>query len=116
MAIYKLSCTNLELLVDTDEQKIVIHRTQYFEGKFPQETIINFKDLINVYNEELSFDVFNSKGTGTIKFEYPGCPEGGDIIFDALDYENMVQYKMKYSAEAKKIVDVLKKVIKNNNN
>lgn len=112
MAEYRLPCTNLELVVDSCKETVTLHRTQYFEGKFPEETVIRFDELQNVYNESLSFDVFNLKGTGTLMFEYPGCPKGGDMIFDALEYENMAQYKMKDAKKAEEIYQYLLQVIK----
>lgn len=112
MAKYELPCTNLDLIVDTYSETITLHRTHFFEGRFPEETVIKFDELQNVYNESLSFDVFNLKGTGTLMFEYPGCPDGGDMIFEALEYENMAQYKMKYADKAKEIYDYLLDMIK----
>ncbi len=99
MATYSVSCVGAKLTLDTDQQTVTIQRDPNVLMALPAETVCRIHPG---KGPEHTFQDFGyGHGTGMIKFLYPGCPAGGDILLGHTTHENIVQYKGRAANDAK---------------
>jgi hypothetical protein len=112
MAHYTVSCAEATLTMDTDAGNIVIKRSGRNGLNLPALSEFRLADIAAVEHQYTSF--MPGKGTGTIKFVYPGCPEGGDMLMGFTTHENMVQYKGNRKADADALLAALMPIVEAN--
>lgn len=112
MAIYEVGCTEATLRMDTERDLITIERKNRIQFQLPPLTEIKISEVMQV--EHRFFGAMESKGTGTFKFIYPGCPSGGNAITGFSTNENMVQYSGKHKLEAATFYAALKPFVEAN--
>jgi len=108
MALYEVGCTEATLRMDTEEDLIIIERKNRIQLNLPPKTEIKISELTGV--EHRFFGAIETRGTGTYKFLYPGCPQGGDMLTGFSTHENMVQYSGKHKKEADAFNAALKEI------
>lgn len=109
MAMYTVSCVGAKLTLDTDQKTVTIQRDPQVLMALPAETVWPVSDLENVEHKFQDFGY--GHGTGMIKFLYPGCPAGGDMLLGHTTHENIVQYKGRAADDAKAFIDALKAML-----
>lgn len=105
MATYSVSCVGATLTLDTDQQTVTIQRDPNVLMALPAETVLPVSTLEKAEHKFQDFGY--GHGTGMIKFLYPGCPAGGDILLGHTTHENIVQYKGRAANDAKAFLDAL---------
>ncbi len=105
MATYSVSCVGATLTLDTDQQTVTIQRDPNVLMALPAETVLPVSTLEKAEHKFQDFGY--GHGTGMIKFLYPGCPAGGDILLGHTTNENIVQYKGRAAKDAKAFLDAL---------
>ena len=110
MATYSVSCVGAKLTLDTDQQTVTIQRDPNVLMALPAETVLPVSTLEKAEHKFQDFGY--GHGTGMIKFLYPGCPAGGDILLGHTTHENIVQYKGRAANDAKAFLDALNALLK----
>ncbi len=113
MAVYQVACSDAKLILDTDKGLITITRSNRYGTKLPPVTEIKLSEVTAYEEQYLTYGI-ESKGSGAIKFVYPGCPSGGDLIMGFSTHENYVQYKAPARADAIKLLNALKPIVEEN--
>jgi len=113
MPIYQVACADAKLTMDTDKDSITITRSSRYQLNLPSVTEIKLSEVTAIEYEYLTYGI-EAKGTGAIKFQYPGCPQGGDLLMGFATHENIVQYKAPSKADANKFIEALKPIVEQN--
>ena len=111
MAIYNVGCVGAKLSLDTDNDLITIKRNSQMGLSLPETTEIKASEVTNIENQYQTYGI-KWKGTGMLKFVYPGCPPGGDmVLLGATTNENIVQYKASHLDEMDSFLKTLNPII-----
>ncbi len=113
MAVYQVACADAKMAMDTDKGLITITRSNRYGTNMPPVTEIKLSEVTGVEDQYLTYGV-ESKGSGAIKFIYPGCKPGGDLMFGFTTHENIIQYKAPSRADAVKLLEALKPIVEEN--
>ncbi len=79
MAVVTLSCTGATVTLDTDKDVIAIERDARYPTELPPVTNLKLSDITAVKHKFTGYSI-PSRATGIIRFVYPDCPTGGDLL------------------------------------
>lgn len=114
MPVYKVGCVQGKLTLDTDNDLITIKRNPELKLPLPETTEIKASEVTGLENNYQTYGI-KWKGTGMLKFIYPGCPPGGDmLLLGATTNENIVQYKASHKDEMDAFLAALNPIVEAN--